>query len=223
MTAAHMRALEASSLKHVLLALKAKYDGDDPLAQMHVALSRLGTLARPSEDARRLFFIDEIIEGGVEPAVIMKGLGLDPADSGLLVEKYSPDQPRVAAGNPDGGRWTIGNFEGGANAAQPLRAEGVQVADASAAQGIGSDALPEASPPQSLPGPAEVAPAQLAQDTAQTCAAYIAANCKASILRVFPGEFLTQTLQDVMDAAKLGNPAARTAKKLLQRQEYQKP
>jgi hypothetical protein len=29
-------------------------------------------------------------------------------------EKYSPDQPRVPAGNPDGGQWTDGSGEGGA-------------------------------------------------------------------------------------------------------------
>jgi hypothetical protein len=28
---------------------------------------------------------------------------------GLLLRKYSPDQPRVPAGNPDGGRWTGGS------------------------------------------------------------------------------------------------------------------
>ena len=31
----------------------------------------------------------------------------DPLDA--LVRKYSPDQPRVPAGNPDGGQWTDGN------------------------------------------------------------------------------------------------------------------
>jgi hypothetical protein len=30
-----------------------------------------------------------------------------------IVQKYSADQPRVPAGNPDGGRWTDGGVGGG--------------------------------------------------------------------------------------------------------------
>ncbi len=53
------------------------------------------------------------------------------------------------------------------------------------------------------------------EDPAQTCSSYIAANCKASILRVFPGQFLDSPVQDVLDAAKSGDTAARTARELL--------
>jgi hypothetical protein len=28
------------------------------------------------------------------------------SDAALKVRKYNPDEPRVPAGNPDGGRWT---------------------------------------------------------------------------------------------------------------------
>ena len=34
-----------------------------------------------------------------------------------LLQKYSPDQPRVSAGNSDGGQWTS---EGGSNASNDL-------------------------------------------------------------------------------------------------------
>src|SRR6185437_6810331 len=34
-----------------------------------------------------------------------------------LARKYSPDQPRVPAGNPDGGQWTDGGGDGGGAAA----------------------------------------------------------------------------------------------------------
>jgi hypothetical protein len=66
-------------------------------------------------------------------------------------------------------------------------------------------------------------PFELAQaDLDQTCSAFIAANCKASILRVFPGQFLDCTLRQVQAAAKEGDAAARTACKLLSRGIYRK-
>jgi hypothetical protein len=55
-------------------------------------------------------------------------------------------------------------------------------------------------------------PLQIAQG--QTCQSFIAENCKASILRVFPGQFLDVPVDDVLDAAKSGDAAARSAKKL---------
>ena len=56
----------------------------------------------------------------------------------------------------------------------------------------------------------------------QTCRDFIAQNCKASILRVFPGQFLGVSVDEVLRAADDGDAAARTAKKLLTRKEYQK-
>jgi hypothetical protein len=48
---------------------------------------------------------DELLKEGMTPRALMKGLGLDPAALDGL-EKYNPDQPRVPAGNSDGGQWT---------------------------------------------------------------------------------------------------------------------
>jgi hypothetical protein len=59
------------------------------------------------------------------------------------------------------------------------------------------------------------APVLVAQDLSQTCSAYIAANRQAKVLRIFPGQFLDSTLQDLLAAAKTGDPAARRACKLL--------
>jgi hypothetical protein len=98
------------------------------------------------------------------------------------------------------------------------------VADASTTRRreIMSDALPETAAPRT-PKPPDSAPIELAQNTRQTCADFIAANCKASILRVFPGEYPTQSLQDVINAAKRGDRAAQSARKLLFNNEYRKP
>lgn len=39
------------------------------------------------------------LKPGTDPASFLPELG----------RKFNPSQPRVAAGNPDGGRWTVGN------------------------------------------------------------------------------------------------------------------
>jgi len=49
----------------------------------------------------------------------------------------------------------------------------------------------------------------------QPCREFIAQNCKAGVLRVFPGEFLDVLLSDVLEAAQAGDRAAQTARKLL--------
>jgi hypothetical protein len=55
--------------------------------------------------------IDALMEEGVEPSAIVKGLGFDPAGCALSLDKYSPDQPRVPAGSGRAsGQWTSGNW-----------------------------------------------------------------------------------------------------------------
>lgn len=215
LAAAHRRPIEAPPLRHIERALAAQQRGDAALAYTHIALSKLAKLALPREDARWLFTIDALMQAGADPLAIVEGLGTDPAVCGMSLGKYSPDQPRVSAGNPDGGQWTSGSADSGGESGAAQR-RGVQVADASTTRGqeITSDALPDSATPQA-PKPPDSAPIELAQDTSQTCAAYIATNRQARILREFPGQFLTQSLQDVLDAAKAGDPAARKACKLL--------
>ncbi|HEY3908301.1 MAG TPA: hypothetical protein VGM07_00245 [Stellaceae bacterium] len=50
---------------------------------------------------------------GLSPRELVELCGLDPATLGLRKTGYNPDEPRVPAGNPDGGQWTNG---GGGNA-----------------------------------------------------------------------------------------------------------
>ena len=49
----------------------------------------------------------------------------------------------------------------------------------------------------------------------KTCSQFIAQNCKASILREFPGQYLDVPVEEVFDAAKGGDSVARKARKLL--------
>jgi len=53
-----------------------------------------------------LFAADELLNDGLSPRALMKGLGFDPAPLDLL-EKYNPDQPRNSAGSGrESGQWT---------------------------------------------------------------------------------------------------------------------
>jgi hypothetical protein len=145
LAAAHRRPIEASPLRYVERALVAKCHGDVALAYMHIALSRLGKLAHPQDDARRLFMVDALMEEGVEPSAILKGLGFDPADRTLATNKYSPDQPRVPAGNGrPSGQWTGGDWIAATGASSAARPADVQVADASTTRGqeVMSDTSP---------------------------------------------------------------------------------
>ncbi|MGP9811882.1 hypothetical protein ACTZWT_10260 [Rhodopseudomonas sp. NSM] len=57
--------------------------------------------------------------------------GTDPATIfPALDRKYSPNQPRVPAGNPDGGQWTNGELGGGASSARPGRNDPRVISDA---------------------------------------------------------------------------------------------
>jgi hypothetical protein len=224
LSAAHGRPIAALSPRRIQRALEKKRDGDPILALVHLALSGAAKLRHPREDAYRLFLADALITEGVDPSLIIKGLGLDlPFDEGL--RKYSPDQPRVPAGNPDGGQWTSADWEG-SSGSLPRRTSGVQVADASATRGheTTTDAGPAtaaSAPTASGTADTNGKPFEVAQDDLdQTCSAFIAANCKASILRVFPGQYLNCTLREVQAAAKAGDAAAKSACKLLNRGKY---
>jgi hypothetical protein len=136
LAAAHRRPIGPSPLRYVQLAPRAMREGDVPLAHMHIALSGLGKMAHPQEDARRLFIIDALMEGGVEPAVILKGLGVESADGGSPLERYSPDQPRVPAGNGrPSGRWTNGDSAEATNDPPPTSGPSDRQANESQASG----------------------------------------------------------------------------------------
>ncbi|MGO9774247.1 MAG: hypothetical protein ACLPSW_32780, partial [Roseiarcus sp.] len=64
----------------------------------------------------RLFLAEELLDAGMSPAALMKGLGFDAPARGLA--KYDPNQPRVPAGSgKNSGRWGSGG--GAAQAPAP--------------------------------------------------------------------------------------------------------
>ena len=86
-----------------------------------VALSGLGRLQNPEADARRLFLAEALLDAGMAPDELLKVVTTRPTGGDFA--KYSPDQPRVPAGNGrPSGRWTSSGATPGAPARTPTRA-----------------------------------------------------------------------------------------------------
>lgn len=119
--------------------------------------------------------------------------------------KYSPDQPRVPEGNPDGGQWTA---EGGPSAG----------GDQPANRPILAWTLPA--------GTASDAPMPIGQvgfteaERKLTAQQFISQNCEARILREFPSEYLGLTIGEILSGPQTAK--AKTCKKLLSRPDYRK-
>jgi Restriction endonuclease fold toxin 5 len=80
--------------------------GDKALANIRLAFAAIPRLDDRS-DAYRLFLAEEMLDAGMSPAALMKGLGFDPPRRDLA--KYDPNQPRVPAGSGrNSGRWGSG-------------------------------------------------------------------------------------------------------------------
>ena len=90
-------------------------------ALMHLAMTALWPLTQPKQAAYRLFMADALMKAGMTTREVWHALGFD---SALIerIEKYSPDQPRVPAGNGrPSGQWTR---DGAENAPVPGRSAG---------------------------------------------------------------------------------------------------
>ena len=57
----------------------------------------------------------------------------------------------------------------------------------------------------------------------KTAAEIVAEECEAGILREFPSQWLVKTLDEIREAAKQGDRAARKAFKLLNDRRFKKP
>jgi len=107
LAATHGRAVSPQIIDVMRKASDLWSRGEKFLAQLHLAFARLPPLTE--DQAFALFAADELLKSGLSPRALMKGLGFDPAPLDAL-EKYSPDQPRVPAGNGRAcGQWGSGS------------------------------------------------------------------------------------------------------------------
>ena len=109
LAAAYGRPVGSRALGDIHRASQRWRDGEHHLASIELALTGLPILTDEQEAAYRLYLADRLIGSGVAPREVMKALGLDPASLDNLKTGFNPDQPRVPAGNPDGGQWGDGN------------------------------------------------------------------------------------------------------------------
>lgn len=103
---AYGRTARAGILGNVRRAARYWHQGENDLAAIEIALGGLPPLADEKKASARLSLGDQLLVEGLTPRELMKAGGLDPASLDFLKAGYNPDQPRVPAGNPDGGQWT---------------------------------------------------------------------------------------------------------------------
>jgi hypothetical protein len=120
LTIAYGRTVNASVIDHIRRAAQAYMRGETNLALIHLAYTGLSTLDDQKTASYRLFLANELLKAGMSPRDLLSGCGLDPAPLNLLKAGFNPDEPRVPAGNPDGGQWTYGE-EGGPAPPVPVR------------------------------------------------------------------------------------------------------
>ena len=116
-----------------------------------------------------------------------------------LERRYAPDQPRVPAGNPDGGQWTSG---GGGGSSSSSNTE-----PASSRSGGGWRTLAGGFTPGQLD---------------MTVQDFVSNFCKGLIQREVPSELLSATVREVLEQAKSGGVAANKCKKLLDQDRFRK-
>ncbi len=103
---AYGRPAAETALPHLRRATQSYRQGQHARADVHLALSGLGSMRAPNESARRLFIADGLMRRGVTPQALLKTLGVSagrlPLDPAYLSE------PRLPDGAPGAGEWTQG-------------------------------------------------------------------------------------------------------------------
>jgi hypothetical protein len=109
LAAAYGRPIEHRVLGNIRRASQYWRDEQQHLAAIELALTGLPPLADEPEASYRLYLADRLIDSGVAPREVAKALGVGLALPDTARAGFNPNQPRVPAGNPDGGQWDNGN------------------------------------------------------------------------------------------------------------------
>ncbi len=107
LSAAYGKAVAPAVLGNFARAADAWRQGDDCLAYIHLAHSRLPELQDSHEAARRLFLAEGFLDAGGSPRAVFNALDLDEAYIDAFGKVYNPAEPRVPAGSGrTSGQWT---------------------------------------------------------------------------------------------------------------------
>ena len=119
LSAAYANAIAPSMLGNIERAAKAWSEGDDCIAYIHLAHSRLPALQDPYEAARRLFIVDAFMKSGTSPRAVFEAFHFGVAYIDAVEKFFNPDEPRVPAGSGrTSGEWTDSEEAGGGDAAR---------------------------------------------------------------------------------------------------------
>ena len=109
LSAAYGKAVAPAVLGNIARAANAWRQGDDCLAYIHLAHSRLPELQDSYEAAHRLFLAEGFLDAGGSPGALFKALNLEAAYIDAVEKVYNPAEPRVPAGSGrPSGEWTRG-------------------------------------------------------------------------------------------------------------------
>jgi len=109
LSAAYDRAVGPAVLGNIDRAAKAWNAGDDCLAYIHLAHTRLGELEYPHDAAQRLVIVDAFLKAGGSPRTVFQGLKLAASYIDALEKEYNPAELRVPPGSgKPSGEWTRG-------------------------------------------------------------------------------------------------------------------
>ena len=106
LSAAYGKAVGRRVLGNIHRASKYWRQGETRLASIELALT---SLPRPDDAdgaAFRMLLAGKLLADGLSARELVEACGFDPAPLDAIKGGYNPDQPRVPAGNPDGGQWT---------------------------------------------------------------------------------------------------------------------
>jgi hypothetical protein len=144
LSAAYGKAVAPAVLGNIARAADAWRRGDDCLAYIHLAHSRLPALQDSYEAARRLFVVEGFLEAGGNPRGVLAALGVDAAHIESFEKAYNSAEPRVPAGSGRAsGEWTRGlSVLGGltAEAAEQLGSFALRLLSASLSEGAAASA-----------------------------------------------------------------------------------
>ncbi len=102
---AYRKAVGGGVLQNIRRATQYWGEGETHLASIELALAGLPPLDDAEQASLHLFLADKLLADGLSSRELMRLSGIDRALLDVIKGDYNPDQPRVPAGNPDGGQW----------------------------------------------------------------------------------------------------------------------
>jgi hypothetical protein len=107
LSAACGRAVAPSVLGNIERAVKSWRDGEECLAYIHLAHSRLQVPSDVRSAAYRLFVAEHAMNAGLSASAVFQALNIDRSYIDAVEKAYNPAEPRVPAGSGrTSGEWT---------------------------------------------------------------------------------------------------------------------